>query len=394
MDFKWGGYLMHIVDLPTPIILVDLKRLENNIKRAAEYAKKHRKTLWPMIKTHKSTYIAKLQRKYGSEGFLCGTIDEAETLVERGLTKTVMLAYPVADKENLRRVVNIVENGARVIIRIDNKENARFVNDTIKEYGLSLDYVIKIDSGMHRLGVPPERVVDFVKSLERYKRLNFVGIATHPGQAYAATTPEEVKKVAKEVAKTMEHALRDLENAGYSLEIVGTGSTPTFKHDVEMDVYTHLFPGNYVYYDRFQVKFMGSATFNDCALTVLATVISIPEHSSGKLAIINVGSKYLGLDRAAHGGDIVRNYGYIVEHPKAKIFALSEEIGKVDISEEPEIQLGEKINIIPNHACVVGNSTSYLVGHKGGRVEKVIEVDMRNGTRILRTLLSAFISEV
>ncbi len=51
------------------------------------------------------------------------------------------------------------------------------------------------------------------------------------------------------------------------------------------------------------------------------------------------------------------------------IVGLSEEVGEVDISEEPEVRVGEKVNIIPNHSCIVSSATSYLVGHRRGRIE-------------------------
>ncbi|MCD6157654.1 MAG: alanine racemase [Euryarchaeota archaeon] len=379
---------MHVKDLPTPLILLDVEKLKRNISKVSRIAMKNSKKIWPMIKTHKSTYIARLQRDYGSDGFLCGTIDEAEVLTEKGLTKNIMIAYPIADRENLRRVMNIIEEGVRVIIRVDSKECAEFINDHLRKRGLDIDYVVKVDVGMKRLGVSPEKIGKFVSSVEKYKRLNFVGVVTHPGQAYASTSPDGVKEVAETTAGILREVKKEIERLGYDPEIVGTGSTPTLRYDLEMDVYTHLFPGNYVYYDRFQVEFMGSATFNDCALTVLATVISIPEHSKGKLAVINVGSKYLGLDRAAHGGEALKNYGYIIEHPKARIFALSEEVGKVDISEDQSVRIGEKVTIIPNHACVVGNATSYLVAHVNGIVKGLVEVDMRNGVRVPRTILN------
>ncbi len=375
-----------ILDLPTPCVLVDLDKLEKNIRDAIDRARRRGKKLWPMVKTHKSTYIARLQRDYGADGFLCGTIDEAEVLAESGLCRTLMLAYPVADEANLRRVVRIAESGVRIILRIDSRENAEFLNEELRKYGISLDYVVKIDVGLHRLGVRPERVVDFVKSLENYRNLNFVGIATHPGHVYGARNPREVEDIARDVAKKMEIAVKSLESAGYELEIVGTGSTPTLRFDVEEPVYTHLFPGNFVYYDRMQALVYGSAILDSCALTVLATVISKPEHAEGKLAIINVGSKYLGLDRGAHGVEIVRGYGHIVEYPRAVIVGLSEEVGEVDISEEPGVKVGEKINIIPNHSCVVSNATSHLVGHRRGRIERLIRVDMRNGSRLAEVI--------
>jgi len=381
--------MVSIYDLPTPVVLVDLEKLERNIRRATELASKNGKKLWPMVKTHKSLYIAGLQKQYGADGFLCGTIDEAEVLAEAMLIKNLMLAYPVADVQNLKRVVRIAERGIRVILRLDNKQVAELLDEQLRGYGITLDYVVKVDVGLHRLGVKPERVADFVKSLQQYKRLNFVGVATHPGHVYGSRSPAEVGAVAKDVTRKTEFVVKSLRNAGFEPEIVGTGSTPTFRFDVQEPIYTHLFPGNYPFYDRMQAEVFGSATLDDCALTVLVTVISIPEHAEGKLAIINAGSKYFGLDRGAHGIELVKGFGRIVEHPNAVIIGLSEEVGEVDISNEPTVRVGEKVNVIPNHSCVVCNATSYLIGHRGGKVEKIIKVDARNGARVPEDIVAA-----
>jgi len=372
---------MHIYELPTPAVLVDLNKLENNVRRAADLARKYNKKLWPMVKTHKSLHIAKLQKEYGAEGFLCGTLDEAEALVEAGLSKNLMLGYPIVDKENLLRVIKLVENGARVILRVDSVASAELIDKTLTQHNVVVDYVVKVDVGQNRLGVKPEKIVDFVKSLSRFRSLKFVGIATHPGHAYRALNAEEVRKVAKDVALKFENVVKSLRDAGYELEFIGTGSTPTFRFDVNEPIYTHLFPGNYVYYDRIQALVFGSAELNDCALTVLATVISIPEHSEGRLAVINAGSKTLSVDRGAHGIESIKGFGHIVEHPKTTIVSLSEEIGVVDISTDPTVKVGEKVNIIPNHSCIVSNATSYLIAHRNARVMKLIKVDMRNNVK-------------
>lgn len=374
---------MEVYELPTPLVLVDLPKLLNNLRRVFGCAKKFNKKIWPMVKSHKSSYVAFLQRELGADGFTVGTIDEAEVLVEKGLTKTIMLGNVyVADKENLERVVDIVKNDVHVILRLDNVDLARFIDSELEKHKLKLDYVVKVDVGFHRFGVKPENVVKFVKALQKLKNLNFIGIVTHPGHVYSCPDPSCVNSIARETSKIMSSVALSLKNEGFDLEIVGTGSTPTINLDLEDPTYTHLFPGNFVYYDRIQAEILGSATLDDCALTVLATVITIPEHSDGKLAIVNVGSKYLGLDRGAHGVEVTRGFGRVVEHPKVLVVRLSEEVGEIDISEDKSISIGEKVRIIPNHACVVSNATSYFILHEKEKVIGLVEVDMRNSTRI------------
>jgi D-serine deaminase-like pyridoxal phosphate-dependent protein len=214
-------------------------------------AKKFGKKIWPMVKTHKSSYIARIQCEYGADGFTVGTLDEAEVLVEKKIAKTLMLGNVyVADKESLSRVLDIVEQGVRVVLRIDNLEVAAFIDDQLKRYGLELDYVVKIDTGLHRFGVKPEHVVDFLSKMQRFSKLRFVGVVTHPGHVYSVKTSQEVEVVAREVSKAIGRVVSELSRKGFDLEIVGTGSTPTLKHDIEDPTYTHLFPGNFVYLEN------------------------------------------------------------------------------------------------------------------------------------------------
>jgi len=325
-----------------------------------------------MFKTTKSSSIARLQRDAGSDGFLCSGVAEAEVLVNKGVTKTVMIAYPIADVWSLSRVTRLIEGGARVIVRIDNLRVAEFLSNGLRSRRLRIEYCVKVDVDYGRLGVRPEDVGPFVHKLSRFSNLEFVGIVTHQGNAYKARNPREVEVVARRSAELMELALRSLRRYGFEPEIVGAGSTPTFRFDVREGTYTHLFPGNYVYYDRTQALVYGSASINDCALTILVTVTSIPQHSSGRIAIINAGSRYI--ERDARGG--LRGYGQLVEHPKVVITRVSQEVAVLDINEEG-VEVGEKVRIIPNHSCYTNNAVNFIVGHRNGKVIGIIPLDAK-----------------
>ena len=84
---------MKLQELYTPAILLDLDAMENNLKKYCAEAAKYGKQIWPMIKTHKSTELAKLQQEFGCTGFLCGTLEEAEALCVAGF-EHIMYAYP------------------------------------------------------------------------------------------------------------------------------------------------------------------------------------------------------------------------------------------------------------------------------------------------------------
>jgi D-serine deaminase-like pyridoxal phosphate-dependent protein len=94
--------------------------------------------------------------------------------------------------------------------------------------------------------------------------------------------------------------------------------------------------------------------------------------------ICDAGSKCLGLDQGAHGNTSIKGYGYVKGHPELTVSSLSEEVGKLHVEDSTNLKVGDKIEIIPNHACCSSaNFTSYLIGCRGDNVEKLIKIDMR-----------------
>jgi len=119
----------------------------------------------------------------------------------------------------------------------------------------------------------------------------------------------------------------------------------------------------------------GAATLSDCAMRIMATVVSRPTPDR---AILDAGSKTLAADL----GQGVAGYGLIVEYPDAVLAALSEEHGHVDLSlSQRTPKIGERVSIVPNHACVVSNLHNEVYGVRGGRVDVVWPVDARGAVR-------------
>ncbi len=77
-------------------------------------------------------------------------------------------------------------------------------------------------------------------------------------------------------------------------------------------VVTEYRPGTYIYFDRYQVA-EGAATINDCALTVLATVVS---HPTPERAISDAGSKALSSDTLR-----LADFGELMDRPLARVTA-------------------------------------------------------------------------
>lgn len=362
---------MKIINLDTPALLVDKRILLENIKRMAELAQNNNVKLRPHIKAHKCTKIAKLQIAYGAQGITVAKLSEGEVMFKAGIND-ILIAFQIVNREKLARLKKLIVAGAKITCLVDNLEQAKILNDFGKENDIFLETYVEIDSGLKRTGITPREIVDFVKGLHNFTNLKFTGILTHAGHVYS-TGKDQVAPIGREEGLIMETVARDLHKSGFSDFEVSVGSTPTVKYSGQNQKVTEIRPGNYVFNDGIQLG-LGVANYNHCSFKVLATVISKP---SPDRLVIDAGSKTLALDKGAHGAEIVKGFGIITEYPQLTIQRLSEEHGIVEVKGDKVPQIGEKLSIIPNHACTVVNLADQLILTEGNQVIDRWEIDAR-----------------
>jgi D-serine deaminase-like pyridoxal phosphate-dependent protein len=132
---------------------------------------------------------------------------------------------------------------------------------------------------------------------------------------------------------------------------------------------TECRPGNYVFHDASQVS-LGVCAPEDCALTVLATVVSVP---AADRAVVDAGSKTVSSDPLRPRG---AGFGFVVGR-RSRVARLSEEHGVIEVVPGESFRVGERIRILPNHACVVANLHDRLLGIRAGRLETELPVAAR-----------------
>lgn len=372
------GEQLTVDELETPVTVVDLDRMEHNIKRMAELSTTNGLQLRPMIKTHKSPIIARKQMDAGAIGVLVASIDEAELMVRAGV-KDITIAYPFIGAAQMRRVARIVER-ARVTLSVDSIEAVTLLADglvdtdnTVPAPSAALPVLILIDSGGRRLGVQPEQAIGIARAIAAADRLQLAGVATHPGHAYAAISPEKLDEAAADETGAVIRAASLLRSKGFDVPVVAIGSTPTATRSAPVEGITEMRPGNYVFYDAIQLG-LGVASEKDCALYIIGTVLSRPTPGT---AVIDVGSKMLSSDQGAHGLSLVRGYGRVAGEPDVVVERVSEELAVITLPENHPLRIGERLRIIPNHACTAVNLVDVLVGIRQGRVEELIPVEAR-----------------
>lgn len=349
--------------LLTPQVLVQRDQLVQNIKDMAAFAKQHNLKLRPHFKTHKTMEILQLQFEHGAVGVTVAKLGEAEEIVRSPLFKetrrSILVAYPLVGEQNLKRAL-VLQKQADLMLMVDHIAQVKALAAFAEQHHTSFPIMLKINTGLNRCGLTPDSstVQAFVRELLSYKQLSFVGLMTHAGHAYGASSSTELQSIGSYEADALLELRAELSSTFQLSQLeVSVGSTPTARISGAASGVDELRPGNYVFYDRTQVG-LGVASFEQCALRVASRVVSQPASNRW---VIDAGSKTLALDQGAHGQQGVAGYGYIVGHPALTITRLSEEHGVLEGEPAHSLKIGEIIEIIPNHACPVANLTDELL---------------------------------
>ena len=370
---------MQLTELPTPQVLIDRGRLMANIKRMQAVATAGGLTLRPHTKTHKSPRIAKWQLEQGAAGICCAKVSEAEVFADAGISD-IRLPYPI-NPFSATRVMALMDR-VTLSLAIDHSTVAEQWSEVMSARGRRLDVLVKIDVGYQRCGIAPEMTaaVGFLSHVTTLPGLRLRGLLSHAGQSYDVHSAEELAAVAKDEAETLRVLATGARQAGVKIDEISVGSTATAMLSASEPDLTELRPGNYVYYDRSQVA-IGSASLDDCALSVMATVVSKP--ASNRI-ILDCGSKTLTSDT---GRGMVRPVGYgtvfatlseAMPDDSLQITRLSEEHGVVEVqSGATALEPGDRVRVLPNHSCVVSNLVDAVQLVDGLTVIETLPIEAR-----------------
>ncbi|WP_405110421.1 alanine racemase [Paenibacillus sp. FSL K6-1217] len=326
----------------------------------------------PHIKSHKSAAIARMQLTAGAIGITTAKLSEAEVFAAAGV-ESILIAYPLIGADKLDRFAAL-HMKCRMITAVDSITGASGLSEVGMRTGKPVRVLVEIDGGLHRGGRQAgEDALRFALTVQSLPGIRVSGLMGYFGTIYRNTGEAAFIEAAREEATLMMDTAALFREAGLPVDIISTGSSPAALMCRELGGVTEVRAGNYVFWDASGVG-MGLASEEDCALRVIATVVSIP--LPGR-ATIDAGTKSLTSDKA-HGRD---GFGIIAGHPEVKLAALNEEHGflQYDPLLEP-FQLGDRIEIIPNHSCVIPNLHNRVAGVRNGRWSEWIAVDARGCT--------------
>ena len=333
-------------EIPTPALLLDLDVLEANLSRMAKHADDLGVKLRPHIKTHKCVEVAELQRQHGCSGITVSTLYEAGAFADNGFDD-ITWAFPVIlsrlgeARELAERIrLGLVVDSVEAVDALRGEANA----------GSPLRVWMKVDCGYRRAGVDPasDDGVALARLIDSSPELDFAGILTHSGHAYHAADREDTVAIAEQERSVMTDFAERLRASGIEVAEVSVGSTPAMSAVESLEGITEARPGNYAFYDNMQCE-LGSCTPRECALTVLASVVS----RQADHAVVDAGALAMSKDAGPEAGTpsmgpIYADYAAGELEADLRLSSVSQEHGIVN---EP-LPIGKRLRILPNHSCL------------------------------------------
>lgn len=364
--------LTSLETIKTPALLLDVERMKRNAGRMDERVKALGLGLRPHVKTHKSAEIARIQTVNHKGGIMVSTLAEARAFLAAGFTD-ITYGVPI-EPGKFAEVFELAHACGQFAVLTDDLETVRSLEAEAGKAGAKISAFIEIDTGDHRSGVAPgsKAAFEISREIADAKHLHFAGILTHAGHSYEAPSANERLAIARAERDLMRELAKKLAEDGIEVPTVSIGSTPTITCVDHLEGVNEVRPGNYIFFDAFQAT-LGSCSFADCALTVLAAVV----HRSfeKRHVIVDAGAIALSKDRGAVNFDAACGYGTVLDINGSAlglhVDGVSQEHGKIFVSDEAllkKLKVGTRLRILANHSCLTAAQFDYYNVLEGDRI--------------------------
>ena len=356
--------LLHgLSSIKTPSLFLDVERVRRNAERMSDVARRNNVRLRPHIKTHKCVEVARIQTAGHDGAITVSTLAEARAFAKHEFND-IIYAVPI-EPGKFAEAIEILNSGVKLNLLTDDAKTASALDEAAGKAGAKFDVFVKIDCGTHRVGVEPHtaEAVAIPQTISDAKNLNFAGILTHAGYSYDVRTREEILEVARHERDVMVELAERLRHLSMEVPTVSIGSTPTMSLIDHLEGIDEIRPGNYIFYDNYQAT-LGSCSFEDTALTVLAAVVH-RDLSRNKL-VIDAGGIALSKDRGPVGLDPTCGYGRVLDvdgnETGLRVTGLSQEHGEIIAADGATIDrfsVGDRVRVLANHSCMTAAQHSH-----------------------------------
>jgi D-serine deaminase-like pyridoxal phosphate-dependent protein len=363
-----------ILDIPTPALILDRKRLQANADRMRARVEKLCVSLRPHVKTSKSIDVLRILAGRPDGPITVSTLAEARYFFGRGV-RDILYAVGIAPVK-LPQVAELIREGCTLRVILDSVEAAEAVQAFGSSEGVTIEALIEVDTDGKRAGVDPDDalLIEIARRLSAGTGARLAGVMTHAGGSYSARTLGEFEAIAERERAGAVAAAERLRAAGFPVGVVSVGSTPTVHYARTLEGVTEARVGVYAFGDLVQAE-LGTCGIEDTAISVLASVIG-HNREHGRV-LIDAGFLALSRDRGTADFPVDWGYGAVcdvsgrlienvrVESTNQEHGIVTATTGSIDWSQFP---IGGRVRVLPNHACATAAAYDrYFVTDGGDR---------------------------
>jgi D-serine deaminase-like pyridoxal phosphate-dependent protein len=353
-----------IADLRTPAVLIDVGKLQANLRAMQDCCNAAGVELWPHCKTHKMVQVLKRQLELGAVGATVAKVSEAEALLPSGV-RNVFIAHSLVDLALAPRLAALSSHLDRLVLAVTSPLQFEALEKLLDAAGIHAEALLAVDTGLGREGArTPGAAKSLADKIRTSPRLDLIGIYTHEGHSYGATADS----VEATVEKVHQRLLEYREAVGGKLPL-WPGCSVTGKLMVGREGVRVVRPGSYCFGDLYLTESTGVMPADAPALTVLSTVVDHPEPWLG---LIDAGSKVFSPDKLTNGIS-AREVG----NSEIRIMRFSEEHGFASLPPGFQPTIAGRWRFVPAHVCPVVNLASEVHLVDGDEVVETWRVEAR-----------------
>ena len=336
-DSRWYE-ISNVDSIASPALVFYPERIEENIRRMIRIAGSAGR-LRPLVKTHKTTEIVRLQVKHGITRFKCSTIAEAEMTAAAGAPDVLLAMQPVGPAIARFFALKRKFPGTSFGAIVDSEDVVTEVAMAAAGSGTGACLWLDVNSGMNRTGIAPgAEAIRVYRLIHESRNLSVGGLHVYDGHVHETDLAARTKICDAEFAPVQTMA-DDIKKAGLPVPAVVAGGSPTFPiHAKRPDV--ELSPGTPLLWDAGY-----RAAYPDLDFVVAATLVCrvVSKPAPGKVCL-DLGTK-------AVASEMPQPRVSLVGHEGCRIVGHNEEHLIIEPADAGLYHLGDVLYAVPTHIC-------------------------------------------
>jgi alanine racemase len=199
-------------------VTIDLTAIRHNVSELA--ARSQNANLMAVVKAnaygHGAVPVSKAALSAGAVSLAVAIPEEGVELREAGIAVPIFILGLVLPEQS----ETVVRH--RLITPVCTREGAASLSAEAIRQGRRAQVMVKVDTGMGRIGLPPNELCSFISEITQLPSLEFMGVFTHLASADAHD-----KTYAEEQLANFKQALRDMTAANQPITYLSAGNSAT-----------------------------------------------------------------------------------------------------------------------------------------------------------------------